>query len=215
MKKAQRLYWYKTKSVRCSKTMFLSTWHYKLQLTGNVLPSSGLVRQHLLCVLCCPGEVGLVLAAVKWAMRFPIPSRQMTLQDIWRQLYFESRSGGGFRGANVKRGRNGLQLIPVLLQLEIVFDTWIKFSDVVWYNVSCCVHLWNRYPSDVSRYDPVCQTRWGSMDLTTRPRIAACDCNTNNKPRVAKSVFSIRSLVDVKEEASDVHSNRPVGELQS
>jgi len=53
------------------------------------------------------------------------------------------------------------------------------------------------------------------MDLTTRPRIAACDCSTsNNKPRVAKSVFSIRSLVDVKEETSDVHSNRPVGELQ-
>jgi hypothetical protein len=43
------------------KLMFLSTWHYKRQLTGNVLPSSGLVRQHLLCVLFCPDEVGLVL----------------------------------------------------------------------------------------------------------------------------------------------------------
>jgi len=53
------------------------------------------------------------------------------------------------------------------------------------------------------------------MDLTTRPRIAACDCSaSNSKPRVAKSVFSIRSLVDVKEETGDVRSSRPVGELQ-
>jgi len=51
------------------------------------------------------------------------------------------------------------------------------------------------------------------MDLTTRPRLASCDRNTSSKPRVAKSVFSIRSLVDVKEDAGDIRSTRPVGEL--
>lgn len=51
------------------------------------------------------------------------------------------------------------------------------------------------------------------MDLTTRPRLAACDGNASNKPRVAKSVFSIRSLVDVKEDAGDNRFIRPVGEI--
>lgn len=107
MKKTQGFYWHKTQSVQCSETIFLSTWHYKVQLTGNVLPPSGLVRQHLLRVLLCPDEEGFSSAAVKWAIWFPIPSRQMTLQDNWKQIYFESRSGCGFSGANVKRVQNG------------------------------------------------------------------------------------------------------------
>ncbi|XP_069692229.1 homeobox protein aristaless-like isoform X2 [Periplaneta americana] len=48
------------------------------------------------------------------------------------------------------------------------------------------------------------------MDLTTRPRLAPAACD--NKARVAKSVFSIRSLVDVKEDSggSDSRGTRPV-----
>jgi hypothetical protein len=85
---------------------------------------------------------------------------------------------------------------------------------VVWYNISCSVHGRTRHPADINRYDPVCEIRCSSMDLTTRPRIAACDGSASNKPRAAKSVFSIRSLVDVKEDAGDIlSSSRPVGEL--
>lgn len=95
------------KGVLCGETTFISTWHYKLQLTGNVLPPSGVVRQHLLCVLFCPDEVGLVLLQSNGQCDFRFLRVKWHSQDNWRQIYFESRSGCGFSGANVKRVQNG------------------------------------------------------------------------------------------------------------